>query len=82
MKPLKDRLLVERCKNEDKEKKILLLETKVNNKYEVKAIGKDVKIDVSIGDKVLIEPYGLISIENEEKKDLFVVGENTIYLVL
>ncbi len=82
MKPVKDRLLVERCKAEDKEKKILLLETKPNNKYEVRGVGREVSIDVSLGDKVLIEPYGLIAIENEEKRELFVVSENNIYLVL
>ena len=82
MLPLRDKVLVERVKKEEKKSDILLLDDVPGNKYKVVAVGNDVKSTLDKGDVVLIEPFGLTYIENDEKRDLYCVNENLIYMVL
>ena len=81
MRPLKDRILVERVKKEESKKGSLLL---INEKPEDKLIiishGKEVS-DAGIGEIIMVAPYALVPIKNDEGRELFVIKENEILLV-
>jgi len=83
MRPTKDRVLIERvAKEETKKGSLLLLNEKPNNKFTVIGVGKDVKIDIQKGDIVMIDAYGLNPVVTDDGKELFIVKEEHIYLVL
>lgn len=80
MKPLRNKVLIERIQKE-KKNTVILVDEPPSKKFRVISIGSDVK-SVNENDIVLIDSYGLLSVENEEKKELFIVNEDSIYLVL
>ncbi len=82
MRPLKDKLLVERCKKQEEPGKILVLNEKPDNKFIVLGIGEACKIAVTVGCTVMIESYGLNPVQTEDGRDLYVVKEDSVYLVL
>ncbi len=83
MRVLKDRVLIERCKKEEAKTKsgILLLDEKPLNLFTVVDIGPDVS-GVFEGKIVQVEPYSPIEIQNDEKRELYVVYEKQIVVVL
>lgn len=83
MRVLKDRVIIERIKKGEAKKGSLLLPNEAPEyDFVVVDIGKDVKIDIKVGDKILVEIYHHTSIKNNDGRDLFVVKEDNIYVVL
>ena len=81
MRPLKDRILVERVKKEESKKgSLLLINDKPEDKFIILSHGKDVS-DAVIGEIIMVAPYALVPIKNDEGRELFVIKENEILLV-
>ncbi len=80
MRALKDKVILERCKKEEKKSLVILPDEKPSNKYSVVSIGANVVCEISVGDIVMAEKYGLTEIENDQKRELFICNENIILL--
>jgi len=80
MKALKDKVILERCKKEEKKVFVLLPDEKPINKFVVLSIGKNCVCDIKEGDIVMTEAYGLTPIENSDKREIFICNENIILM--
>lgn len=83
MRVLQDKILIERCARQPKDGKsvIITLDEKPLNIFEVIDIGPDV-IGVFLGDKIIPEPYTIQALEQEQYKDIYVIHDKQILVVL
>ena len=83
MRVLKDRILIERCtrKPVDTKSVIITLDEKPLNLFEVKDVGPDV-LGVFLGDKIIPDPYAIQALEQEQYKDIYVIHDKQILVVL
>lgn len=83
MRVLKDRILIKRCTSAHKDNKnvIITLDEKPLNVFEVMDVGPDA-LGVFLGDTIIPEPYAIQALEQEKYKDLYVIKDSQILVVL
>ncbi len=83
LKPLQDRVIIERVEAESKTAGGIIIADTMKKKLPegiILAIGKDVK-DVSVGDKVLLAQWSGAEVKFEDK-DLLVIKESDILAII